>query len=334
VIAPALGWCLNLDHDGTDLNLIGGVALIAMTVAVLARGRGFIGPAIAIEASVVMLAGSIATASLTALFATSALPFQDIALARFDGILFGPAWPALHKWLETQPTLSALLCAAYGTFGWQPFAVVALLTATSRTERVSRFVFCWTVTLIACATIFPFVAALGPYVHFGLSPASSNLLNADAPGWHAPQVLTALRDGKLTTIGASQLTGLVAFPSFHTAGAVLLAWAALALPRLIATPFVILNVAMVASTPTVGSHYLVDTMAGFLLAVLVILASGGRLAHGTALTNPRPATGTFFVRYPSRLTVTSTSRTSRPSPSLIPATGAAPNASSATATRT
>ncbi|UVO50285.1 phosphatase PAP2 family protein [Sphingomonas sp. SUN019] len=272
-VALALGWWLSFGYDGTDLNPVAAVATFALAIAFLARGRGFGRIAAGIDASVVMLAGSVATAVLTALFATSALPLQDAALARADTLLFGAAWPALHRWMESQPTLSSLLRGAYGTLGWQPFVLVALLAATGRTERLSRLVFGWTFALIVCAAIFPFVAALGPYVHFGFTPASSDLLTAAAPGWHAPQVLAGLRDGSLSTIGAANLTGLVAFPSFHTAGAVLLGWAALALPRPVAAPFVVLNVAMVASTPTVGSHYLVDTAAGLLLAVAAIKVS-------------------------------------------------------------
>ena len=68
------------------------------------------------------------------------------------------------------------------------------------------------------------------------------------------------------------LGGIVTFPSFHAASAVLYAWALW--PVRWMRPIVVLAFgAMLAATPINGGHYLIDIIAGTAIAVLAIVAA-------------------------------------------------------------
>ena len=82
----------------------------------------------------------------------------------------------------------------------------------------------------------------------------------DAP--HVP-VLLALRAGSLPD-GVPQ--GLISFPSYHTTVAILLT-AALRGERFLFPVACVLNGVMVISTLSMGGHYLVDVLAGLVVAV-------------------------------------------------------------------
>ena len=81
-----------------------------------------------------------------------------------------------------------------------------------------------------------------------------------------------VRDGSLRQLSLTALTGLVTFPSFHTAAAVLYLWAFWPV-RWIGPAAVAINVVMVLATPICGGHYLVDVFAGIGIAVASILAA-------------------------------------------------------------
>jgi membrane-associated phospholipid phosphatase len=74
----------------------------------------------------------------------------------------------------------------------------------------------------------------------------------------------------------TMLGGMIAFPSFHVAWSVLLAYAAL--PWKKAFPFVAFwNALVIVSTVLLGWHYLVDVPAGLALAIVALAA--GELTH-------------------------------------------------------
>lgn len=86
--------------------------------------------------------------------------------------------------------------------------------------------------------------------------------------WSTADLIETIRNGEQREITAA-MGGLVSFPSFHAAAAIMLAWAAAPL-RWIGLPVIALNVAMWCSTLISGSRYLVDLIAGTLVAVAAI----------------------------------------------------------------
>jgi membrane-associated phospholipid phosphatase len=94
-----------------------------------------------------------------------------------------------------------------------------------------------------------------------------NLPVKDMPGWLV--VFVALRDGSLSSFALLHMTGIVTFPSFHTALAIVLIYVHRPpLPSFV--PLMILNVVMLVAIPFAGHHYLVDMIAGAGVAAISI----------------------------------------------------------------
>ena len=90
------------------------------------------------------------------------------------------------------------------------------------------------------------------------------------------------------------LGGIVTFPSFHAASAVLFGWALWAV-RWLRPLALLINGAMLAATPLNGGHYFIDLIAGVAIAVLAIVAARrvgqiiARRQSGFGLAAPVPA---------------------------------------------
>ena len=85
---------------------------------------------------------------------------------------------------------------------------------------------------------------------------------------HTLEQLRGLRSGEQRTIGFRDAEGLIAFPSFHTIWAILLALAFRHRRRLFVVA-VALNLVVILSTLTTGWHYLSDVLGGGLVVGLV-----------------------------------------------------------------
>ena len=68
-----------------------------------------------------------------------------------------------------------------------------------------------------------------------------------------------VRSGLMTVIDPSNLEGLVSFPSFHTAGALMTTWA-LRRSRIWVTLLGVLNTGLIAATVLLGVHYFIDLL--------------------------------------------------------------------------
>ena len=87
------------------------------------------------------------------------------------------------------------------------------------------------------------------------------------------------------------MKGLVGFPSFHTAQAIVVAWYARKLGVLF-YPFLVFNILVIASTPIQGGHHIVDVIGGLAVAALAIwLAStaASRLTRAHSRNQSVPA---------------------------------------------
>lgn len=99
--------------------------------------------------------------------------------------------------------------------------------------------------------------------------------------------ILALHDGSLLELRLFFLSGIVSFPSFHAASAVLYIWALWPV-RWIGGIAAALNVLMIAATPAIGAHYIIDVVAGIALGAASIWATKiclrwlGRSSHPDA----------------------------------------------------
>jgi membrane-associated phospholipid phosphatase len=201
--------------------------------------------------------------------ATLAPPYRDAELLAIDQWL-GFDRPSYVALLTNQPWKERLCNLVYLSMLPQVAVTPFALIFTNRIERLQWFAAAYGLALVATIAIFTFMPAVGAFVYFDITPEQYATLPADL--YTPAKTLDALRSGAMKTISLSNLEGLIAFPSFHTAAALLYAWAMWPVKplRWIVVP---LNAAMIGTTPICGAHYVVDVIAGFGVAAGSVGAS-------------------------------------------------------------
>ena len=134
-----------------------------------------------------------------------------------------------------------------------------------------KFTFAFGLALVVTSIISALVPAIGVYQQIGLDPAT--LKNVE-PGGYLQQLhdLVPTREGSLRQLDLLGLAGIVTFPSFHAASAVLFTWALW--PARWFRPLIVLaNGLMLAATPINGGHYFIDLIAGIAIAAGAIMAA-------------------------------------------------------------
>ena len=148
-----------------------------------------------------------------------------------------------------------LLSHAYNSIYFQVFASIGYFAMIRRTDRMRELFWIGILSAFITSTLAGLFPALGPFI------------NGDIPSCSA--VLASIRDGSVTQFALRDLTGIVAFPSFHTVLALLLIYVHRP-PLWTFVPALILNALMLVATPFAGHHYLVDLIAGAVVAAISI----------------------------------------------------------------
>ena len=168
-------------------------------------------------------------------------------------MLFGFEWDAAARWVADQPALDQVLQAAYFSAAYQAVAVLLIGSIARPGDRNSEFFWPFGIGLMLTCAVFIFTPALGKVGHLG----------------DYIETLTTIRGGMWTVLDYSRAEGIITFPSFHATLAILFVYA-VRRHRWALAVFVPLNVLLIAATPTVGGHYLVDVLAGAIVAVASI----------------------------------------------------------------
>ena len=195
-------------------------------------------------------------------------PLQDHALLAIDRAM-GMDPETIARYVNDHDWLAALLLRSYGLIKIMLLAVPVALTLTLRLVRLQLFVFAFSIALIITVAISTFVPAVGTY--YGLDIAPSQFASLDSSLYTAQlRDILALREGSLRHLEMFKLTGIVSFPSFHAASAVLYMWALWPV-RFVGGLAAALNLLMIAATPVIGAHYMIDVFGGVALAAISIL---------------------------------------------------------------
>jgi hypothetical protein len=207
---------------------------------------------------------------LTYVAAATDLPLRDAELLALDRAL-GLDWAAYVALVNEHPALSVWLDYGYSMIRWPLFAIPVVLTAARRYGRLQDFTLAFALALMATTIVSALVPAIGVYQQIGLDPAALAHINPQA---YLDQVrdLEPVRTGALRQIDLFGLAGIVTFPSFHAASAVLYAWALWPV-RWIRPIALAANAAMLASTPIAGGHYFCDLLAGVAVALVAIVVA-------------------------------------------------------------
>jgi membrane-associated phospholipid phosphatase len=211
------------------------------------------------------------------LLTAGAAPLVDDALSAADRAT-GFDWLHWFTWVHERPIVALVLKLAYMSATPQLALIPIYLALSGQAERNSRLI--W--QLIASLALIVPLSALFPAASAWVHYAVTDLI----PAVHMPD-FTALRSGTMREISLSRMEGLITFPSFHTTLAVLFV-AALREHRVVLVIGAIVNGLMLLSIPSEGGHYLVDVLAGALVAAVAIWAAA-RIEQRLSTTVPRAA---------------------------------------------
>ncbi|MBU6475041.1 MAG: phosphatase PAP2 family protein [Alphaproteobacteria bacterium] len=205
----------------------------------------------------IILAFTCGAAIFSYIVATVHRPLVDAALVAGDRAL-GLDWLAGYKWVMAHPYTHAALLLAYATLIPQLLLVVFTLNFHGLCARGWEAIWLLVVSCVGCVVasgVWPAEGAFG-YYHVDFDRAYV-------------QVFLGLHDGAIKTIGNQPIQGIIQFPSFHVALAILLTYAARGRPWLF-TLLLEINILLFLSTPAIGGHHFADVWGGVVLALLSI----------------------------------------------------------------
>ncbi|MCG6883552.1 MAG: phosphatase PAP2 family protein [Silicimonas sp.] len=208
----------------------------------------------------------------------SAWPLADWWLAAADEAI-GFDWVAYFSFVHDRPILFRVMDVAYHQTGQLAFLLVVTLLLLGQFRRISFHMETVVWTTLISILISAFAPAYAAAIHYGIDFSDFPDFGF-APGIYHIESLVQLREANPDyRVGEVSFKGLVTFPSIHTALGVLMAGAVWR--HWLFWPFALYAVVMVPSTPVLGSHYVVDVIAGFALASAVMwLVSRRRVYSG------------------------------------------------------
>ena len=204
---------------------------------------------------------------LSYLCLASSGPLVDTSLQAADRALHFD-WMAGYHFIVAHHLVSTVLSLAYNSMIYQGLYFCVLFSLMDRKKHLREMF--WLVLVTGLFTslgvlLFP---ALGPFKLFGTAP----------PGSFLPE-MEHVKSGQNLNFALAKLTGVVSFPSFHTAMALAYAWG-FRKTGAIGWAVLVLNLLMLCAIPWYGGHYLTDMIAGagVMAASLAIVKFAGRLS--------------------------------------------------------
>jgi len=191
--------------------------------------------------------------------------YWDASFAAWDRTL-GFDWVGWLGWLDAHPRVALTLTLAYRSLIAQMVAIIVLLGLGGSLAALRIVVLAAMIAGLTTILLSGLAPGLTTYAHFGLSPADYPHLHPAAPFSHVAD-LTALRAGTLRILAVDQLQGIITFPSYHGALAVVFGWGFWRMRiAWLRWPGMLLASMTLAATPVDGGHYFVDVIAGVLIA--------------------------------------------------------------------
>jgi hypothetical protein len=202
---------------------------------------------------------------------TVAGPRIDAPLAAIDQAL-GFRWVAVMTFMAHHPLFNFVLQCFYNSVLPQIALTVLVLGWAGRTRDI--FCFCLSVAVGAFVTVgfwtlFPSLGAFSFY-HLPANVAAHLAVVSDS---RYAQDLVHLFNFGPGRISPRDMRGLIAFPSFHGALAIMAAWYATRVKHL-AWPAAILNAGVLVSIPIQGGHHMIDIFGGLAVAAFALWISG------------------------------------------------------------
>jgi membrane-associated phospholipid phosphatase len=196
-------------------------------------------------------------------------PLYDSLFSAIDRSL-GFDWLRWDQFVTSRVWLNHLLKMAYFTMAAQLVLIFFLSAFSSDRGRGAEFVKLAMISVVITCVISGLLPALGAKPFHGVAGAD----------WVAD--LLRLRSAGPLHFDLSDLHGIGQLPSFHTALAVIYMWSWRGTGPL-GWGVVMLNALMIVSTLTTGGHYLIDVIAGAVLALGAIYVVSIRGRQGQTI---------------------------------------------------
>lgn len=306
LLIAALGSVLLLACTISNFSLepvaFGTTAAIAIGLALIAYVHAYL-RAEAADPKIIFSLGTIAqvvlvtaiVGPLSYVAGATQLPLQDQTFLFIDRAMGMDPEP-IARFVDAHPLIAQWLQIGYGFIKWPLLGIPIILTMTMRLVRLQLFVGALCLALAVTILISAFVPAIGTFYGLHLPASSFSTLNTTI---YAAQLrdIVALRDGSLRHLELFHLAGIVSFPSFHVASAILYMWALWPV-RGFASLAIAMNVLMIAATPVIGAHYMIDVIGGIVVAGGSIMLAKRYFAHmlATGETAQAPAFGPIPLR--------------------------------------
>jgi membrane-associated phospholipid phosphatase len=218
--------------------------------------------------------GQLATVILMGImlsYAASAvpLPYRDAELYAIDRWL-GFERDTYIAFLTRNEGLLNVLTFSYNTMMHQNILVLLVAIVARRIDRLQAYIIAFAIAVTATAAIASVIPAANAMIYVDKIPTDLSTLPGGGHSYFP--TLEGLRNGMLRCVDFNCLEGLISFPSFHTANALLFVWALWPM-RTLRVVIVPLNLLLIASTPLCGAHYVTDIVGGAAVAFGAIVAT-------------------------------------------------------------
>lgn len=201
------------------------------------------------------------------------IPFYDDVFMMVDEKI-GFDWQAWVTIFQLEPAVFFLMNIFYNSIYLQFLTLPMFSLVAGIPQKLQVFSMAICVSLLAVMLIAARFPAVGPYAHLGLIGGDSSAATSLQIPQHLLNVhkLQPILRSNEAHLDFRKAEGMVFFPSFHTACGVIFAWFFWSL-RLMRLPMLLVNIMMIIATPACGGHYLADTIAGLLLALVSLGAA-------------------------------------------------------------
>jgi hypothetical protein len=202
----------------------------------------------------------------------------DAFLAQVDRAL-GFDWSTLIAFAAKYESMNRLLALVYGLAVWQVLVLVMILGSRANPNEIGKI--CIAIALCGLATSAFWLAfpSFGAVTVFWMPQAIEAQLHATVDNAYGRHLLGVLVSGP-GRIDTQAIKGMVGFPSFHTAEALITVLFARNVKRLF-VPFAAYNSLNLLACLIQGGHHLIDLIGGLAMAAAAIWISG-RLAKEPA----------------------------------------------------
>ncbi|HEX4861646.1 MAG TPA: phosphatase PAP2 family protein [Rhizomicrobium sp.] len=287
---------VNAGHFDVDAK---GFGLIALLTLVCAAGAAFYEHVRKDERLSAMLAGTSFLLGMSASFSllnylllTVAGTRIDMQLAAVDRAM-GVDWPAMMAFVAHYPVTNAALQLIYLSVLPQIALLIVTIGLWGKPNRIYSLVL--SVAFGAAISIAVWTAApsFGAFSVYQLPASVSEHLAVALDGRYAKELIALLAQGP-GYVSPTDAKGLIGFPSYHAALALIVVWQARELPVL---RWVLgaVNAVVLVATPIQGGHHVVDVIAGAGVAAVAVLLADRIVrpalkARNPVILGPEPAT--------------------------------------------